>query len=173
MSLLQSYLSDPNSCPLCGGAVEGGPVDVEYTTARQPVLCTECNAHWTDNYTLTGITDLQDGDERPVPMEGPTPAETLGRLFTLRLHEHLGELHGFPATDRLKMIDAENRRRNDDTCASHDYCDANVSMDQAFRLSTGHCLRTNSDEDRALWLQAWDWAKSEGFATIKDWIDRD
>ena len=45
-------------CPRCGyEQVEGGNVDIDAGSARQPVWCLRCNAEWTDVYTLTGLTE--------------------------------------------------------------------------------------------------------------------
>ena len=76
----------------------------------------------------------------------------------------------------LQEIDAENARRGDGSCASHDYVDANVVMLEAFERVIGCAPWSNvereapTEEDRAmeaadlaLWHAAWDRAKADGF----------
>jgi transposase-like protein len=50
-------------CPSCGaGNVEGQKgVEIDGGTAWQSVSCTDCDATWTDLYTLTGYDDLEEG----------------------------------------------------------------------------------------------------------------
>lgn len=88
--------------------------------------------------------------------------ETLAREFSRRLIGDLGE-----AT--IARVNAENARRADGdlTCASHEYCDANEYMLEAFEVVTGRELipanAPMSDEDSALVNAAWSRAKQAGF----------
>jgi hypothetical protein len=60
---------------------------------------------------------------------------------------------------------AEIKRRNateqygSTSCATHDFFDANMAMDQAFRSTMGRTIDLDSDEDIDLWNAAWDMAK--------------
>lgn len=59
----------------------------------------------------------------------------------------------------FQEVRRRNRKHRDDgCCASHDFCDANVTMDAAFTDVTGR-ETCHSDEDVALWNAAWDYAK--------------
>jgi hypothetical protein len=65
----------------------------------------------------------------------------------------------------------EMRRRNRDdvtyangACASHDFCDANMAMMEAFESVTGHNMiplddGEISEEDCAIWNDAWNLAR--------------
>ena len=46
-------------CPYCRShGISGGAVTVEGRKAWQEVECDECGHIWTDEYTLSGITEL-------------------------------------------------------------------------------------------------------------------
>lgn len=47
-------------------------------------------------------------------------------------------------------------------CHSHDYCDANEVMADAFTNWTGREVDTTNDDDRALWSAAWAYAMTHG-----------
>jgi hypothetical protein len=174
MPLLSRYLENPHACPLCQEAVEGGPINIEHSTATQLVGCTVCDAQWQDVYTLTGIRELQDGNERPVRTTPVPPHELLGQLFVMRFFVHMEEYGNYAhVTELLADIDATNRERDDTTCASHDYCDANVAMDQAFRILHGRPPYTNSNEDTEAMNAAWTWVKSIGFYLINEQLSND
>ncbi len=63
--------------------------------------------------------------------------------------------------DELSAVVAENARRDDNTCASHDYCDANMAMDEA--LQSFDVEISDEDDLIELFNSAWDLAKKEGF----------
>ena len=67
--------------------------------------------------------------------------------------------------DLLNDIDAVNRLNGLDApvCASHDHCDANMPMGEAFARVMGREMEASSPSDAALWRQAWAIAKAEGF----------
>jgi len=56
-----------SKCPVCGSPeIEGtGGVDMDGSTASNPVVCLSCNAGWDDVYTLSGYNEL----EVPKPQE--------------------------------------------------------------------------------------------------------
>jgi hypothetical protein len=61
---------------------------------------------------------------------------------------------------------AEMQRRNrtpkyDKHCASHDFCDANIAMEDAFKRTFGREPNLESDTDIDLWNKAWDVAKKD------------
>lgn len=80
-------------------------------------------------------------------------AQRLAGAFVILLQRDLPRADYFAA--RMK-----NRSVGEGVCASHDYCDANMVMDEAF---TGLFDRSvaSTDEDCALWNAAWDIAKAE------------
>lgn len=42
------------SCPVCGsGDIDGSSIDVNGDTCSQEITCSECEASWTENYTLS------------------------------------------------------------------------------------------------------------------------
>ena len=68
------------------------------------------------------------------------------------------------ATDeQWQTMRIDNSRRKgtplDNTCASHDYCDANEAMMMAFERVTGREPSLQSDDDTRLWNAAWRSAK--------------
>lgn len=46
---------------------------------------------------------------------------------------------------------------NHGVCHSHDFCDANMVMAEAFKKVVGVEMKTDSDEHTALWNAAWGW----------------
>lgn len=62
---------------------------------------------------------------------------------------------------------AEMQRRNSHDpryiglcCASHDFCDANMAMDAAWRAVRGVSIDADDDAQVALWNEAWDIART-------------
>ena len=48
--------SDQSNCPKCGSwDIEGSSVEIDSSGAWQPVSCNECEAEWTDIYSLTSV----------------------------------------------------------------------------------------------------------------------
>jgi hypothetical protein len=80
--------------------------------------------------------------------------EALARAFANRL---LGEL----GHTKMREINARNETYGPTVCASHDFCDSNMTM-----LAAGQDLKfwTDSDDiDDDLWNEAWDHAKRNKF----------
>lgn len=51
-------------CPICDSEmIEGGPADFNAGTCRQEIVCINCDATWTDTYTLTGYECMELGQE--------------------------------------------------------------------------------------------------------------
>jgi hypothetical protein len=61
-----------------------------------------------------------------------------------------------------RAVKINNAEAHSDLCASHDFCDANVVMAEAFRLATGYPLRTGNDYDTTLWNDSWGEWKAMG-----------
>jgi hypothetical protein len=81
----------------------------------------------------------------------------LARRFAANIHEVLTD-------DQLNTVNMRNRAAsNANTCATHDFCDANIEMDAAFSSLMGRSFDCDSADDALLWNAAWDMAKRAGF----------
>lgn len=58
--------------------------------------------------------------------------------------------------DYDRVIELNRAEPNPHVCHSHDFCDANEVMAEAFEDWTGSEPRPDSDEDTSLWNNAWD-----------------
>lgn len=68
---------------------------------------------------------------------------------------------------KMKEVIKRNRNNlNKDICASHDFCDANMVMDTAFKKVMRRNLKMQSDADLDLWNKAWTLAKLNEFKPI-------
>lgn len=87
-------------------------------------------------------------------------AARLGKAFADRLKDEIGE-------DKFEKVRERNRIYGADVCASHDFCDANMTMAAAFKDVFEREPVTGADvEDEAdlkLWNAAWGMAK-------RDWL---
>jgi hypothetical protein len=61
---------------------------------------------------------------------------------------------------------AEMKRRNESggiyasgACASHDFCDSNMAMAEAFKGVTGHDVNGDDETDATIWGDAWSLAR--------------
>lgn len=86
--------------------------------------------------------------------------EKLAREFSRQLLKRIG----------IKQLVEANRRnaaRGNDSCASHDFCDANVIMERAFRTAIGRAPLPKdgpmTDATVTLWNAAWTLAKTNSF----------
>lgn len=58
MTTEEKYLKNPNACPYCNSEnITAGHITAEDSTAYRDVKCTACNTTWTEEFTLTGITE--------------------------------------------------------------------------------------------------------------------
>lgn len=71
------------------------------------------------------------------------------------------ELRGWLSRREWDEVLARNAREPADSavCHSHDFCDANMAMDEAFAVVVGRTPDTGSDADAKLWSAAWADAK--------------
>lgn len=70
--------------------------------------------------------------------------------------------------DVLGEVNARNAQRNDSTCATHDFCDANMLMDEAFTELFGHSMADElNDRVFAVVNAAWAKAKASGFSIVE------
>ena len=82
--------------------------------------------------------------------------EMIAEAFAANLRQNLS------AADYAEMV-RRNRtpEYNNDSCASHDFCDANVEMDAAFKRVMGRECDNNSSQDCAIWNEAWEIARQK------------
>lgn len=94
--------------------------------------------------------------------------EILARAFSAELRKEIGD-------DNLAMANTRNTVAAPGVCHSHDFCDANMVMDLAWRalfgrevrlpcdVEAGNCTEAESDHDLNRWNAAWDLAKANEF----------
>lgn len=88
-----------------------------------------------------------------IPNQNP---ETIARTFSELLKADISE------SDMTDII--ESNIANTETCATHDYVDANVYMMQAMRVN-GIEFDAQDEQHRKLWTDAWNHAKQAEFFT--------
>lgn len=90
-------------------------------------------------------------------MKAPDPVvvEKIAAEFARILREWLTD------AEWAEMRRANAAETDDNVCHSHDYCDANMAMDEAFTNVRGEGADVGSYEDAALWGAAWDKAKAQ------------
>jgi len=67
---------------------------------------------------------------------------------------------------QLSQVVIMNRKNpNKNICATHEFCDANVAMDEAFAIVTGQPASADLNDETTLelWVKAWQIAQDEGF----------
>jgi hypothetical protein len=62
-----------------------------------------------------------------------------------------------------EVIEKNSTEKYEGVCASHDYCDANVVMAEAFNKICGREIELGSEEDCFWWGEAWNYAKANSF----------
>ena len=111
-------------------------------------------AKWTRHMTDQGFSL----SGRLMPYE---VSDMVADTFRALILQYLG-----PET--CSQIDEDNKAYDDSVCASHDYCDANVFMDEALRLVGFKSLFSDDggmpDPVVFTWNEAWNIAKEKGFA---------
>ncbi|WP_127128008.1 hypothetical protein [Pseudoflavitalea rhizosphaerae] len=67
--------------------------------------------------------------------------------------------------EQLSFINKRNDSEgfNSSFCASHQFCDANMAMNEAFRRVLQRDANVNCCKDTSIWNEAWDIAKKEHF----------
>ena len=68
------------------------------------------------------------------------------------------------ADEMAKVIERNRAQTNPIICHSHDFCDANMAMDEAFTLLMGRSSDAADGHDARLWNEAWEIAKRNEFA---------
>lgn len=84
----------------------------------------------------------------------------LAQLFSLKLHKAI-------TAEEMRTVLARNNAQadmvNDPVCHSHDFCDANMVMFEAWQEMFGGDPDTMDDADLAIWSEAWTIAKAANF----------
>jgi hypothetical protein len=77
-------------------------------------------------------------------------------------------LHEWLTEDELAIVVERNASRDCEcVCHSHDFCDANMAMDEAWSRMFQDEIDLSSEIDTDLWNAAWDLAKKHNFNTNK------
>jgi hypothetical protein len=83
-----------------------------------------------------------------------------------QLAKKFGEvLQEWLSAEEMKTIIQRNKSGvySEDVCASHDFCDANMAMDESFLRVLFRNASGSSDHDIYLWDSAWKMAKAADF----------
>lgn len=111
------------------------------------------------DYWIVGIHfDGSDGEY----LESATHDEAVAAALAILFRESIRR----DVPDNVAEIDAINAARADATCATHDFCDSNMNMLEAWRACYGPDAFLDADNQAYadLWNRAWDIAKADGFA---------
>lgn len=87
-----------------------------------------------------------------------------GRLPQMLADEFTQRVRDFLPPEQMQEIVKRNLSNNPSVCATHDFCDANELMAQAFVQVMGRESNPSSSVDAELWGAAWALAKNAGFA---------
>jgi hypothetical protein len=83
--------------------------------------------------------------------------ETIARQFCRELQRLIG-------TKKLALAARRNQLNpNKAVCHTHDFCDANVAMDAAFKVVTGRNASLRGTLTNVVWQQAWALARAARF----------
>jgi hypothetical protein len=83
-----------------------------------------------------------------------------------RFADHLRESLSPEQWREMRLVNRGHT--TDKICASHDYCDANMPMDEAFQEIIGHEIDCSSDTETGIWNRAWDLAKERFLTAAED-----
>lgn len=67
------------------------------------------------------------------------------------------------STEIMEKIREINKKNNDNTCATGDFCDSNMSMDSAFSEIVGRQIDIQNELEMDIWNNAWTLAKKNDF----------
>jgi len=102
------------------------------------------------------------------PRRNPVPKGVLRpepRTARALAHEFSRILRDWLTEDEIEQVIERNAEVDDPAiCASHDFCDANMAMYEAFENIMGHPVDTQSRADAGTWDKAWTMAKESHFA---------
>jgi hypothetical protein len=86
-----------------------------------------------------------------------TQIETIAKEFGKNLVECLDD------HEMQSIIQLNTTTDYSDCCATHNYCDANMPMDEAFTKVVGREIDLQSQEDILIWNMAWKHARDNDF----------
>lgn len=95
-------------------------------------------------------------------------AKRLGDLYTKENVDKLATefskvLHSWLTPQEMQKVIKENRKANDNTCATHDYCDANQALLDAIENLGWPESNAASQKDTDFLNATWDLAKRRDF----------
>ena len=123
----------------------------EYAKKRE--IAEHLHAAWRN---LSAALAIMHPRQRMNPKNGSVPE--LAHEFSRVLREWLTD-------DEMEQVIERNAEVDDPAiCASHDFCDANMAMYEAFERVMGHPVDTRKKADVAMWDKAWNMAKASDFA---------
>lgn len=80
-------------------------------------------------------------------------------------HEFSRILRDWLTEEEIEQVIERNAEVDDPAvCASHDFCDANMAMYEAFENIMGHPIDPQKKADASVWDKAWNMAKASDFA---------
>lgn len=104
------------------------------------------------------------GDALAIMHPRRNPSASHGSVPELA-HEFSRVLREWLTDDEMEQVIERNAEVDDPrVCASHDFCDANMAMYEAFERVMGHPIDTRKKADVAMWDKAWNMAKASDFA---------
>jgi hypothetical protein len=117
----------------------------------------------------TYAIDCANGEELGESKEFETAAEAIAHALMLanaiKIAIGLGRvLREWLTPDEMDTVRARNKAQDHPSvCHSHDFCDANEAMAEAFQSVVGAEIDLQDDSHLALWGDAWTMAKASGF----------
>lgn len=123
-------------------------------------------ARWELHYEIGAASEPDYDDDLDYDLEDPPmpnvpdPYRTwaIARTFSQLLKETIGQQKVY------QVVNANVANPNKDTCASHDHCDANLLMSEAFEKHVGRKPHPTDIDDVAQWNAAWKLAKERLFS---------
>jgi hypothetical protein len=98
-------------------------------------------------------------------MSSPMAARPdVGQLLQLLVDEFSQRVRDYLSPEQMQQVLTRNLSGSPSVCATHDFCDANELMAQAFVLVMGREPEPSSSLDAELWNCAWSIAKNANFA---------
>lgn len=113
------------------------------------------------------LLPLEDGQhiQAEAVAHGDEFTEILASAIAETFARRLGDI--LTANEWAEMRRVNVDHESDGVCASHDYCDANMPMADAFEEVIGREPEPADEADAALWSRAWDIAKARHLTDAK------
>lgn len=103
--------------------------------------------------TYTGLSDMETNQKT----EFPALKESLARKFSAIMRDWL------TPQQMAEVIRLNKTEAYLGACATHNYCDSNMAMAEAFESVIGREPDVSSDSDCDMWNHAWDIAQENEF----------